>query len=459
MVLRKISHGLGLLAALAMVLVGAGPAAAASQSSFDTIRIEENGSTLPYQVWVAWSPTLIATPDGGAWAFFSAQTVHGDNSLGTKKLYTSRFDPATATWKPANAVKGGQIQFGAAAVIDGQGTVHVVFTDRQDDKPASFGGLMYMKSTPEGGWTDPVAVAANASAGHQLSPEMAIDKNGVIHLVWQDQRSVDQASRDAAASNADVFSSEQGTDGAWSNPVQMSAARPDPATNASRAQVALDGDRLVAIWSVYTKESGLNSAARIEWSTKPIDGSSGWAAPQTLVDQAGTQIGGRLVDLAADPTGGVDIVYGRHATAGNTISTQKLGSGANQWTTPANLVSGDRGSFPSTAVGGDGTLYATYNIGSGTAVGVGSVALQSGAVRASSEVNLTAGDDGAQGRATIEVTGSGRLWVIYLHEPNGGVSNEIRVLRGAVIPSEPGPEATPVPAAAGTPVAVSTPAA
>ena len=57
----------------------------------------------------------------------------------------------------------------------------------------------------------------------RLSPDIAIDKNGAIHVAWQDQRGVDQATRDAAASNADVFEADLGADGKWTGAIQVSA--------------------------------------------------------------------------------------------------------------------------------------------------------------------------------------------------------------------------------------------
>lgn len=441
----------GLLAALCGFALFAGPTLAV-QGSYDTLRIDNGGVNAPYAVWVEWSPEIVAAPDGGAWAFFSAQAGNPDGSAGTKKLYSSHFDPATGVWTAATPLPGGQIQFGASAVVDAQGVVHVVFTDRADDQPASFGTLTYVTNTPEGGWSAPVQVAPDPAAGHQLSPELVIDKNGALHCVWQDQRAVDQASRDAAASNADIFSSDLGADGTWTAPVQLSA-RPDATTNASRPQLATDGDRLVAVWSIYDAANGLATAARLEWSVRPIDGSSGWSPPQVLMDRGDSQIGGRLLDLASDPTGGAQLVVGRLQQDGYVLSAQKLAAGATSWSAPTVIGTGNRGSFPTAAVGPDGTLLVAYNTGSGTSVQVGVTAFQQGQPRGSVETVVTAAEDGAQGRANITIDGNGRTWLIYMHEPTGQPANEIRVARAASIALDLAPEA-PV----GTPAAGATPA-
>jgi hypothetical protein len=436
------------LALLAGLLVGGlgWQSAIASQPSYDTIRVDGPATALPYEVWVAWTPLIVPLPDGSAWAFFSAQTVNADATVGTKKLYASRLDPATGTWSAALPMKGGQIQFGPTAVVDSQGTIHLIYTDRADDQATSFGQIVYVKIAPDGTFTDPIPVASDPNAGHQLSPELVLDKNGGLHVVWQDQRSVDADARAAAASNADIFSSDLGADGTWSAAVQISV-RPDATTNASRPQLATDGDRLVVVWSTYTAESGLDSAASLDWSVRPIDGSAGWAQPQVLVKRDNAQIGGKLLDLVSNPAGGATLVYGNRIGNVNSLFAETLQPGGTTFDPPITLAIGDRGSFPTAAAAPDGTIVVAYNLGSGQTVQVGVVALVAGAPRGSVETVVTAGEDGAQGRAFITVDANGRVWMIYMHEPVGGVANEIRTVRGASISTElslDNPAATPI---------------
>jgi hypothetical protein len=359
-------------------------------------------------------------------------------------------------------LSGGEIQFGANAVVDGQGTVHLVYTDRANAEATTFGQLVYRKSTPEGGWTDPVPVAPAENAGHQLSPELALDNQGGLHVVWQDQRYVGEEYRSgdqANAANADVLSADLLPDGSWSGPVAINV-RPNPETNASRPQIALDGDRLIATWSVYDAAAGLSTAARVEWASRSISDPA-WTPAATLISSDNSQIGGRLVDLTSNPAGGTDVVYGRRVvngdTATTTLYTQKLAAGANEWSEAVALISGNtRGAYPKVAAAADGTLYIVYNLGTGAVVQTGAVAYVAGQPRSSVETVLTAGEDGAQGIASVAVDANGRIWVIYMHEPTGGRANEIRVLRSAIISTELAPEqpaASPVanPEASATP--------
>jgi hypothetical protein len=447
---RVSSLAVGLAALL--VLGGVGSAAATTQPSYDTVRVAVDGTSAAYQVWVAWAPLLLNTPDGGAWAFFSAQAQTA-NGYGSKKLYASHFDPKTGVWQPATAMPGGVIQFGPTGVVDAKGVVHVIYSDRAKDDPTSYSTLMYTTSTADGGWTDPVPVAPNDQAGHQLAPSLALDAAGGMHLAWQDQRGVSDEMRTASASNADIFACDLAANGTCAKPVLISI-RETPTTNGSRPDLVVDGDRLVVVWSTYvgTSDADLQTAQRVEWSTRPLaDANATWTKPQTIVERENGLIGGRLVDLAADPNGGVYLAFGRRTTA-NALYLTHMAKDAKEWSDPLIIASGDRGSFPALVVAGDGTAYVSYNIGDNTDVQVGAVALGPGQPRASAETMVSRGEDGAQGRPVITIDASGRVWILYMHEPTGGVANEVRVQRGATIPSEPAAEtpATPVPA---TPVA------
>lgn len=457
MVIGKFREFAVVLAVVGLLGMATGSVVTAAQPSYDTLRVDNDGVSLPYQVSVDSPPAVVATPDAGAWAFFSAQAKRGDNAFGSLKLYAARFDPKAGIWQAAVPLKGGAIQYGPSAVVDGKGTVHLVLSDQPDANKGTVGTIVYMKSTPDGGWTDPAPIAANPNAGSQLNADLAIDGNGGLHVAWQDQRGVDAPTRDAAPTNADVFASDLQANGTWSAPSQMNV-RPDATTNGSRPKLAVDGDRLVAVWSVYDQKNGLATASRLEWGTRGLSDPSGkWSAPQVLLERGNSLIGGRLLDLAADPMGGVAIVFGRRENNQNTLFLQRLAKGAPAWSAPLPLFSGDRGSFPAMKIAGDGAVYIAYQIGSTGQVHVGAVGLAPAQSRVGVEMTLTAGEEGSQGRPGLGIDGNGRVWVIYFHEPAGAAvkANEVRVLRGATIPSAPAPEATP----GASPVTAATPAA
>jgi hypothetical protein len=434
------------------------PAAATVQPSYDTIRIENDGVASLYEVSIDWSPLVLNLPDGGAWGFFTAQlrlpTEPGANPLlSNRMLFATRFDPSTGNWQPAFPLPG-EVSFGPTGVVDSTGTAHLVYTIRGSLDASSFSTLVYMSVNDAGEWSQPAVIVANEAAGHQLSPDLTIDSNGGLHLAWQDQRGVTEEQRAADPSNADVFVSDLNPDGTWTEPVQVNQ-RPDELTNASRPQIVADGDRLVAVWSVYNTEVGLNTATSLMWSERPIGEPSGWTEPQPVFDRGDDLIGGRFLDLADDPSAGVTLVYGRRTEDANQLYLQRLAQDADSWSEAALIATGDRGSYPRIAVSTDGTTYVVYNLGSGVSVKVGAIAIAPGESAAGTEETLTAGEEGIQGIASVSVDTLGRPWVMYFHQPLQEPVEEARVLRSALISSAPSEEV----AGAATPVAESTPVA
>jgi hypothetical protein len=414
-----------------------------NQPGYAVIRVADGeGNGIPYVLWVFWQPTIVTTPDGGAWSFFSAQPAgtEGVGNLGA--LYASRYDPEVHLWQPAQKVPGGEIQFGASAVVDGEGRVHLIYSDRTSVADEDFSTLVYVTSDGNGGWTEPVQVAPSETAGHQLSPNLAIDGSGGLHVIWQDQRNVTEEQRAANAAYADIFASDL-VDGAWSEPVQVSPERQDAETNGSRPQLVADGDRLVATWSIYpgVTDADLASAVRIEWSTRPLDPAAAWAEPQALVEQQVVddqpdQIGGRSIDIVAAPGGGTIAMYTRR-TDETEIFVSVLATGETAWSEPAMVSTGNFGLYPAMAVAPDGTLVLVYENGLGEQVDVGGLAVAPGAGEAGPNTVVSPGEIGAQGRPGVTIDQDGGIWVIYYHQPrqdSGAV--EVRVLRGAEIPTE-----------------------
>jgi hypothetical protein len=266
-----------------------------------------------------------------------------------------------------------------------------------------------------------------------------------LHVVWQDQRRrpAEQRHPDAEKSwaNADIFASDF-VEGRWSAPAPVHKPLPAPAEVALFPQLAVDGDRLVAVWSVYPEvsETGLESAVRVEWSSRPLAAGAAWAEAQVLLTREGEgQIGGRLVDLAHHPGQGVTALYGKR-TGGYDLFLRRLASGQGEWSAEAPVSSGAKGNYPALAIGADGTVYAvfeSYEHGYGDQVDVGAFAVPAGGAQPVPETVISPGEAGAQGRPNVAVDRDGGVWVIYVHQPRpegGGV--EVRVLRAANVPTE-----------------------
>lgn len=412
-----------------------------------TLRSGEEAST--YKVWILWAPEVVAGDDGSAWVFFSAAADSGAEA-GKKRLYGAHYDAGTGSWSDATPLPGGDVQFGATAAIDEMGTVHVVYSDRVQDQDGFYSTLLYTHDDGYGGWIPPVQVAPDPAAGHQLAPDMAIDADGVLHLIWQDQRAFSQDARASSPANADIFASEL-LPGAtkWELPVLVNVHLPTAA--GSRPHIAIDGDRVIAAWSVYTSVRGLNAAARVEWAWRPLADRIDWSFPQTLLSGRGDLFGGRLVDMAADPTGGVVFTYARQGNADTFLFVRRLAPGSVEWTGDALVAWGGNGQYPAIAANEAGTVFVTYNVAGSEKVDVGISAIAYHEVDPGVEVNLTNKDAGTQGISAVAADAIGRPIIVTFSEPVGGDPDAVVVIQNPIIPAFPAsqekPTSTPAPEA------------
>ena len=404
--------------------------AAGPQPSYDTVRLYDGTSIQPYHLLVDWVPAIVATPDGGAWLFFGAQ-ARDTQGYGARKLYVSKFDTREQVWQPAVTMPGGETQFAPAAQVGPAGTVHVVYSDViKEAGPVST--LVYSRSDGNGGWTKPVAIAPDPNAGFQMMASLTVDSAGDLHVLWRDQRLATAELRAAHPANGDLYASDL-ADGVWSAPQQV-FQRPDDNVVAGWPHIAANGDRLVAVWSTYTR-TGLDTmgnATGVQWASRPIDDPAAWSAPQTLVQAATGDIGGRLVDLTRDIDGNLAMVSGHFEKGVNTLQLYRLESGEPEWSEPITISEGDYGYMPAAAYDKTNRLVVVFNRGRNRNVEVGAIELAAGADAATEPVSLSPGEGGLQARASVTIAGDGSAWVAYMHQPDiNGAATELRVLRGA----------------------------
>jgi hypothetical protein len=406
------------------------------------IRLSDTeGGTTSYRVWLEWSPELVTTPDGGAWAFFSALADDGPLQ-DQQRLYGSRFDPSQGVWLDAVPMPAGEIQFGPSAVVDSQGIVHLVYSAREFAGDEYLSTLIYTREDGRGGWVAPIPVSLDLLAGHQIAPSLAIDANDRIYVAWQDQRAFSEEGREASPLNADVFVSQKDLSGPWSTPVLINNHLPTAAALLPR--IVVDGDRIVAIWSIYTSALGPDNAARMEWATRAIDAEPvNWSAPQIFANGRGDNFGGRFVDMAADPNGGVVVAYARRGID-TFLFTKRLGPGAMQWGSDSLIAFGDRGAFPTLEINDEGVVYVAYNAatgtfgdGSGVLIDIGATAISFRSIEPGAEVILTRDDPNSQGRAAMAIDLTGKPWIVYFGEIPGFASTQVGALRNANVPVAP----------------------
>ena len=400
-----------------------------SQPAYDVLRVDDNGIGRAYRVWEEWVPQVVTTPDGGAWVFFTAQ-IRTQEGSPDRRLFASRFDPKLRVWLPARGIASSATQFGATAAVDSKGVVHLIYSNRAGASSEAWSQLVYQRFVNDG-WTDPVPVAPHPDAGHQMLASLAIDAQDGLHVVWRDQRLVTPEARAMLATNADLLSSDL-VEGEWTEPAPINI-REALDVNPGWPHLVADGDRLVVVWSIYrgTTAEEMRSAVRVEWSSRPLDASSSWSAPQTLYVREGGDAGGRLIDLAADPRVGAVVVYGLFNRGNNDLMLQRLDPGKDTWTAPVLIASGDFGYLPAVTIAGDGMIYAVFNNGRNRDVDIGGLIADSSG-KSAGAVTLTPAEGGITARASIALDHNETPWVVYMHQPEGSTNvTEIQSVRSA----------------------------
>lgn len=424
----------------AVASLAATPAPASPpQPGFDGLRIAEGDRLVPYAVWVNLSPVLVAAPDGGAWAFFTARARRADGD-GSNRLYAARFDPASDVWLPARSLPGGVVQFGPSAAIDQNGAVHLVYSERASDDAQAPATLMYTVSTDGLEWSVPVPIAPHSNAGEQVMADLTIDAKDGLHVIWRDQRNGDPQAAPGTRREGDLFLADR-VGGAWSQPVQLTG----PEDNVAWPHLEADVDRLIAVWSVYGERGSGEvgrRAERVVWSARPLADPEGWTAPApVVVEEEQSEIGSLLVDLAGDPRGGVAVVSTRlprgDRAAEASVSLLRLRPGATEWEAPVTLAAGDLGYFPTLAIGPDGTTFVAFNYGSSRRVEVGLVAVAPDAAKAGPLTVPTDGETGEHGRPALAVGADGRPWIVYMHGETNANTVELRATRGVRVDAAP----------------------
>ena len=398
-----------------------------AQPAYSVLRIDDKGIGRAYRVWEEWVPQVVATPDSGAWVFFTAQ-ARADEGYGPRRLFASRFNPDLQNWESAEPIGNEATQFSASAGVDSNGVVHLVYSERALTGDDTWGKLVYQR-LEAGSWSPPALIAPDDNAGHQMLATLTIDAADGLHVIWRDQRFVDEELRNALPVYADLLSSDLTGDG-WCEPTPVSV-REAPDLNPAWPRLVADKDRLVAIWSLYqgTTPDEMKSAASVQWSARDLVTGSTWSQPETLFVRDAGDAGGRLIDMAADPRGGVAVVFGLFNRGVNDLYVQRLEPGADTWSEPQLVASGDFGFLPTTAMAADGTQFVVFNNGRNRDVDIGGLKIAPDGSTAG-PVTLTPGEGGITARANITLDRDGIPWIVYMQQPVGA-SNvaEIQVAR------------------------------
>jgi len=206
-----------------------------------------------------------------------AYIVYHDNSKGTTQAYFIGSKKGAKFKKARNITPGTGGAFSPRVDVDSTGAINVVWGDTTD------GGkkVMFLRSTDDGTtFSEPLDISR--SSGQAFEPEIAIDSNDAINVVWEDS---------ATGQNAIMFS--RSTDGGetFSEPLQVSTGD----SLATEAHINIDSsNHLHIVWIEATED---DSQAFYSQST---DGGETFSAPLNLSDNRSRNVHKAIVTTTGD---------------------------------------------------------------------------------------------------------------------------------------------------------------
>jgi len=130
--------------------------------------------------------------EGGIQIQFGEIITAPGSALPTGQIHHSKSIDNGTVFEPGALIEDASAEpaprINPAIVVDDQGIIHVVWEDYRTDP--SLGNIMYAKSTDGGrrfGESVMVDDALTVST-HQAKPKIAVDSDGIIHVVWEDYR-------------------------------------------------------------------------------------------------------------------------------------------------------------------------------------------------------------------------------------------------------------------------------
>ena len=128
---------------------------------------------------------------GGIQIQFGEIITEPGSALPAGRIHYSKSSDGRATFEPGATIAeapDGPAQINPDIAVDDQGIIHVVWEDYATHP--SLGNIMYTRSDDGGGSFGESVMVDDAVtvSTHQARPQIALDDDGIIHVVWEDYR-------------------------------------------------------------------------------------------------------------------------------------------------------------------------------------------------------------------------------------------------------------------------------
>jgi len=294
------------------------------------------------------TPQVVLDSEGNATAVW-------DRWNGTETVVESAYRPAGEGWQaptdlsePSQAGGGGGEEgvpgerdaSSPRIAVDADGDTTVIW----ERYTAADKTLLQATYRPAGGsWEAPLSIG-ELKTGSAPEPWVAVDSQGDVTALWQNQGTIESAYRPAG--------------GGWEAPVSISSAE----SGGAQAAVSAQGDA-TAVWMHFD-----GSRYVVQSAYRPAGG--GWEAP-TVLSEPGERGGDPHIALDAH---GDSIVLWRGESAGIEVARAAYKPAKGSWQSPANVSKlGEGVQEPRVALDANGDAIAAWSASSGEGGGYATV--------------------------------------------------------------------------------------
>lgn len=268
-------------------------------------------------------PAIVATDSHifVAWADQRSGTDHD--------IYFANSTDGGATWSDPNVKINTDVgittQNSPALAVDSNGVIYMVWQDNRDSNHYD----IYFAKSSDGGatWTDPnIRVNSDATTTNQRDPTIAVDSQGDIYVAWEDQ----------ITGNYDInFSKSVNGGDTWSDP--STRINSDVTAEDQRnPYMAVDAqDKIYITW-----EDERNGDWDIYFAIS-VDGGNTWTNPNKRVDSDDTFASQNNPTIAVGLNNIIYVAWHDNRNLDNDIYYAESNDGGNSWTHPNMRVNDD----------------------------------------------------------------------------------------------------------------------
>ena len=279
----------------------------------------------------SWFPGITTDLAGGVHVFWATSRSVSNSSFGVYDAvaYCQPRLTGCADVVEVAALGGGGYNARPAAVVDGQGTIHMLW---HGPNVIYYTSAPVMQHVSAQGWSSPRKLSGGAS--YYLN--IAQDRRGVLHVVWSE--GVDQSKSIICSGCGDIFyrqSDDQGR--TWSAPVDLSNTE----LGSEKPQIAFGSDGTIYIaW----EEGDEFLAGRGQPTSSMIiasrDGGRTWGQPTTFSFSGDAP---QSIAVGVDAKDNVVVVW--QQVVGNGIFYQVSTDHGQSWSPPKQMLGVVKGSF------------------------------------------------------------------------------------------------------------------